>query len=183
MTPLNMALEGTGLTHQKLSHSLPVLGYSDKTTVKLDFDDTPFKTVKYWALRAMRWFRLRGFIILRSSKNHYHVVFDRSVTWERNMHIVAWVALESGSHKLQKYHLMQCIKESSTLRVSGKRGRPHPRIVFSVGNQGNEIRRFLFWRRQIKKEEKTFSYSQKRKERERQTNRNNFAVGTHITSS
>jgi hypothetical protein len=151
MTPLNMALEDTGLTRQKLSPSLPVLGYSDISTVKLDFDDTPFKTVKYWALRAMRWFRLKGFVILKSSENHYHVVFDRSVTWEKNMHIVAWVALESGNQKLKDYLVMQCIKESSTLRVSGKGERPSPRIVFRLGTQKNEIRRFLFLRRHIRK--------------------------------
>jgi hypothetical protein len=146
MTPLNMALEGTGLTRLKLSLSLPVLGYSDKSTVKLDFDDTPFKKVKYWALRAMRWFRLKGFVILKSSENHYHVVFDRSVTWKRNMHIVAWVALESGNEKLRSYLVMQCIKESSTLRISSKSEKICPRIVFRYGKQNQEIDAFLRWR-------------------------------------
>ena len=150
MIPSNMALEDTGLTRQKLSPSLPVLGYSDKSTVKLDFDDTPFKKVKYWALRAMRWFRLKGFVILKSSENHYHVVFDRSVTWERNMHIVAWVALESGNEKLRSYLVMQCIKESSTLRISNKGEKPSPRIVFRFGKQDKQVKYFLSWRKQIK---------------------------------
>ena len=63
-----MALGVGGLTDQKLNHSKPILGYSHTSTVKLDFDDAEFKTVKHWALRAMKWFKLRGFIILKSTK-------------------------------------------------------------------------------------------------------------------
>jgi hypothetical protein len=110
-----------------------LLGYTDKATVKLDFDDASFKEVKSWALRTMKWFRLRGFIILKSSKNHYHVLFDRSVTWKRNVHIVAWVSLESKNEGLKKWFLMQCIKESSTLRVSPKGAKLSPRVVFRKG--------------------------------------------------
>jgi hypothetical protein len=146
-----MALGVAGLTDQKSNPSKPILGYSDTSTVKLDFDDTPFKTVKYWALRATKWFRLRGFIILRSSKNHYHVVFDRSVTWERNLPIVAWVALESGNPKLQRYLTMQCIKESSTLRVSSKANKASPRIVYRHGRENREIRNFLICRGAVNK--------------------------------
>ncbi len=106
----NTVSEGAGLT-QKSSPSKPILGYSDTSTVKLDFGDVSYKFVKYWAIRTMKWFRLRGLEILKSNKSHCHEVFDSSVTWERNMHIVAWVALESGNPKLQKYLTMQCIKE------------------------------------------------------------------------
>jgi len=151
MTLSSMALGDTGLTDQKSNPSMPVLGYSDKSTVKLDFDDTLFKTVKYWALRAMNWFKLRGFIILRSSKNHYHVVFDRSVTWERNMYVVAWIALESKNSKLQRYLTMQCIKESSTLRISTKGEKPSPRIVFRYGKHDQEIKSFLQRRKSLKR--------------------------------
>jgi hypothetical protein len=146
-----MALGDVGLTDQKLNPSKPILGYSDTSTVKLDFDDTEFVIVKYWALRTMKWFKLGGFIILKSSRNHYHVVFDRSVNWRRNMHIVAWVALESKNTKLQKYQLMQCIKESSTLRVSHKKEKSSPRVVSRIGKQDNEVKSFLKWRRYIKR--------------------------------
>ncbi len=139
------------MTAQRLNPSKPILGYSDKSTVKLDFDEASFKTVTYWAFRAMKWFKLRGFIILRSSKNHYHVVFDRSVTWKKNLHVVAWVALESGNQKLQRYLIMQCIKESSTLRISAKEKKSSPRIVFRYGKQDHKISNFLRIRIFIKK--------------------------------
>jgi hypothetical protein len=145
-----MARGGIGLTEQ-LNPELPILGYTDTSTVKLDFDDVSFKFVKYWALRTMKWFRLRGFIILKSSKNHYHVVFDRSVTWKKNVHIMSWVCLESKNKGLIKWFLMQCIKESSTLRVSRKKGKLSPRIGFRNGKQDKEIGDFLVWRECIKR--------------------------------
>lgn len=117
----------------------------------LDFDNTTFKEVKHWALRAMRWFKLEGFIILESSENHYHVVFNRKVTWSENMRIVAWIALLSNNPMLQKWFIMQCIKEGSTLRVSPKTNKPCPRIVFRYGKQDKGIQEFLSFRKLIKR--------------------------------
>jgi hypothetical protein len=151
-----MEKRGIGLTeksnlNQQPTPSLPMFGYTDKKTVKIDFDDTCFKAVKYWANRILKWFRLSGFIILRSSKDHYHVVFDRAVTWEKNLHIVAWIALESKNPKVQNYLVMQCIKESSTLRISRKGEKPSPRIVFRYGTQTREINNFLVMRKFVKR--------------------------------
>lgn len=128
-----------------------VIGYTDTETVMLDFDDTPFRQVKYWALRTMKRFKLEGFLILKSSENNYHVVFDRRVSWSENMKIVAWVSLLSHNGMLEKWFVMQCIKEGSTLRVSPKRDKPSPRIVFRHGDQDEEIKRFLIYRRLIRR--------------------------------
>lgn len=127
-----------------------VLGITDRNTVKLDFDNTPFKTVRYWASRTMKWFNLKGFMILKSNKGSYHVVFDRKVSWRKNMHIVAWVCLLSQNRNLQKWFIMQCIKEGSTLRVSAKKEKPEPRIVFRCGSQEKQIAEFLAFRTLIK---------------------------------
>lgn len=138
-----------GLT--ETSKANPILGLSDTETVKLDFDDVSFKTVRYWASRTRRWFKLQGFIVLRPSKNRYQVVFDRVVSWAENMRVVAWVALLSHNKGLAKWLLMQCIKGCSTLRVSSKRGKPSPRIVYRQGKQDDSIKSFLKTRKIIKK--------------------------------
>lgn len=144
-----MESQVTGLI-KKYPHR-PNIGYTDKNTVKLDFDNTNFKTVKYWAFRSYGWFRLEGFLIFKSSEDNYHVIFDSTVSWIENMHIVAWVCLGSQNIGLQKWFLMQCIKKSSTLRVSPKGEKPSPRIVFRFGKEDNEIKNFLQYRRRIKK--------------------------------
>ena len=116
----------------------------------LDFDDTPFKMVKYWALMACRWFQLDGFLILKSSENNYHVVFNRTVSWDENMHIVAWICLQAHIEPLNKWFIMQCIKEASTLRLSPKVDKPSPRIVFRYGKECVEISNYLQYRRRTK---------------------------------
>ena len=95
-------------------------------------------------------FKLEGGVILKSSKGSYHVVFNRAVSWDRNLHILCWVAVESQSKALIRYALMQGIKESSTLRIGPKGDKPRPRIVGRFGNQDKEINEFLNYREMYK---------------------------------
>jgi hypothetical protein len=102
---------------RKSNQASPILGLSDTETVLIDFDNISFDLIKYWAERTMKWLKFEGFIILKSCKNSYHVVFNRPISWSENMRIVAKVSLLSRNEKLKTYFLIQCIKESSTLRV------------------------------------------------------------------
>jgi len=143
-----MVLEADGLRGKR--NPKFILGYTDTETVMLDFGNTPLKDVKYWAMRAMKWFKLEGFIIMRSSENNYHVVFNRRVSWSENMQVVDWVALLSHNSMLEKWLIMQCIKEGSTLRVSTKGDKPSPRIVYRHGKQDGQIKEFPGYRELIK---------------------------------
>jgi len=73
----------------------------------------------------------------------YHVVFDLPVTWEKNVHIMCLVAVESQLGKLRDYVLMQCIKESSTLRVGSKCFRPPLKIIYRCVKQEKNIHSYL----------------------------------------
>jgi hypothetical protein len=123
------------------------MGYTDTETVKLDFDNTSFQKVKYWALLTLKKFKLGGFLILKSSENCYHVVFDRTVSWAENMSIVAWVSLLSHNEKLRNWLTMQCIKKESTLRISPKGNKPSPRVVYRHGEESREIKSYLQYRK------------------------------------
>jgi len=127
-----------------------VLGFTDVETVMLDFDNSNIETVCYWAMRAMKWFKLGGFLILKSSESCYHVVFNRKVDWAENMRVMAWVALLSHNKGLERWHRMQCIKMGSTLRVSPKGSKPSPRIVYREGSEDCQIAGFLRYRRMLK---------------------------------
>lgn len=45
---------------------------------------------------------------------------------------------------------MQCIKEGSTLRISPKKDKPSPRVVYREGKQDEEIESFIAHRMLIK---------------------------------
>lgn len=130
----------------------PIFGVTETDTVMLDLDDVTFRTARYWARRAMNWFKLGGFLILKSSERCYHVVFNRMVDWTENMSIVAWVARKRGSNNpgLQEWHRLQCIKVGSTLRFTSKGDKSGPRIVYREGEEDDRIGDFLRFRRQIK---------------------------------
>ena len=138
----------------KSNHNF-TFGISSTEAVMLDLDDTTFKTVHYWADRAMKWFELGGYLILKSSPGCYHVVFNRSVDWAENMRVVAWVAYLSRNECLQRWHRMQRIKMKSTLRVGPKNEKKAPRIVKRVGDQDKQIQEFLIIRIDVKKSLKT----------------------------
>ena len=137
-----------------------VIGDWDKETIRLDFDNTPLREVKLWAYRAYHWFKLDGFIILRSSmkeyvvkekkrviyrclKGNYLVIFNRVVNWNTNVKVMNWVGLESGNPNLKKYVTMQCIKKTSTVRISYKGDKKPPKVIFRFGNQDKQIKQFL----------------------------------------
>ena len=145
-----MVMRECGLT-EKLCQGKPIFGLTDDEAVMIDFDNTSFETVLNWAKKTMRFHRLEGFIILKSSKNSYHAVFNRSVSWSENMRIVAWVSLPSHNKGTQNYHLMQCIKQASTLRISDKKQKPSPRIVYRYGKEDDQIQDFLEYRKLIKR--------------------------------
>lgn len=145
------------MDHNKAEHRVPVVGedciiaYTDRQTVKLDLDNTDYQRVKSVARWLMKKFNLGGFIILRSSKNSYHVVFNRTVSWEENMKIVgyaSWMCADYfTNHKLMGWTIMQMIKGASTLRTSRKFSKPRPRIIYKEGDQDNEIAAFRAWRK------------------------------------
>ena len=135
----------------QISKADPILGITDRFTVKIDFDEIDFKTTKYWADLTLKKFKLGGYVMLKSSKKCYHVIFDSYVSWEENLSIIAWVSILSKNLSLLRYLAMQCIKMSSTLRVAPKGEKPAPRIIYRFGSQDNAIKDFLDFRQLIKR--------------------------------
>ena len=126
-----------------------ILGYTDTETVMLDFDHMPLEKVKYWARRIMKFFKLEGFLILESSENCFHVVFNRRVSWSENMSIVASVTLLSHNRGLRRWQLMQCRKQSASLRVSPKGVKASPKMVHHEGRQDGQIQWYIEYRNLI----------------------------------
>jgi len=135
----------------KSNHYRPFVGITDDETVMLDLDNCTFKQAQALGLRIMQWHKLGGLALLRSSKGHYHLIFDRRVDWSENIKVVAWAALVSHNAGLNKWLIMQCIKQASTLRIQPKRNKPAPRLVYKYGSQQQQIKAFLEFRTMVRK--------------------------------
>ena len=127
-----------------------VLGYTDVETVKLDLDNMRLEEVRKWANQTLNEFDLWGYLIRRSSENSYHVIFDRPVSWSENLSIVSNVYLWVGSRDLNRWLVMQCRKQTSTIRCTPKGNKPTPTNIELKGRRDNKITNFLEEEKMIK---------------------------------
>jgi len=134
---------------------LPVIvGIDEKHMVMVDLDNMSFRKVKDLAESACKHFNLEGFIILKSSRNNYHVVFDRPMRfWSDVLRIISWIGILADNPNVWKWACMQAIKKTCTLRVSEKPTengmKPKPRIVYRYGSQHRQIKAYLKRRKEI----------------------------------
>jgi hypothetical protein len=149
------------LPDPKSNRSLPFLGDWDQETIRMDYDNMALEKVDLLNQKAESKFRLQGSRVFYSSLRHYHTVFNRRVTWEKNCQVMAWIAVQSHSLKVKDYVLMQIIKGNSTLRIGPKGDKPSPRTIHHEGKQDGQIRKFLLNRRFIKDTMKRISRKRK----------------------
>lgn len=124
------------------------IGYTDQETLKLDFDGMKISRAKDISDWILERFEMGGYIILRSSKNKYHVVFDKEIDWGENCRIMGFVTWILKNHRsFEMWVTMQLIKKSSTLRISKKGDKPKPRIVYQKGTQVDQIPIFRRFRK------------------------------------
>jgi len=84
----------------------------------LDLDNMGLEEVKYWASKICKEFKLGGFLIVRSSERNHHIVFNRAVSWDEKMSIVASVYLYLKHESLTKWYLQQDLDRSCSPSVS-----------------------------------------------------------------
>jgi hypothetical protein len=139
-----------------------VLGDWDNDIVKVDWDERNLVEVKQFSRLMNERYHLDGFIILQSSTRRreirtedltriayryktksYHTVFNRPVSLNEMISILAWLCLFTKDNKLVTWFLLQLIKDTFTLRVGFKKRKKPPRIVCRYGNQNRQIAKFL----------------------------------------
>lgn len=144
-----------------------ILGDCGNNILKVESDNLfSLREIKHYAHMLNKRYHLDGFIILQSSvKTHeiwnvetnikenvvyryktrnYHIVFNRKIKSVAELHsIIAWLCLITKDWNLILWFLLQCVKQTITLR-NGFKGRIRPpRIVYRYGNQDKMIREFL----------------------------------------
>lgn len=120
-----------------------IIGTAHSNYVQLDFDNMEFEEVKKICNSALKTFKLQGYLIIESSKNHYHVIFNKRLSYKNALQVLAWVSLEVNKIEVYRYIMQQLLKDETTLRLTKKRKKPIPKPIFVKGKQNGGIKWYL----------------------------------------
>lgn len=113
------------------------VGFTTEKGVMLDLDNVNYQKTRNIADFLLKSEKLEGYIILKSSKNHYHVVFNKYTSWRRSLMIILSI------FKCVEWGIWQTRKGYLTLRISKKNGKNKPKIVFQRGQNDKLIKDYL----------------------------------------
>ena len=137
---------------QNLKNKKPnnfVEGFTTSKGLMLDLDNTSLKETKSISEHYCKRFKLEGYLILRSSPNNYHVVFNRYLSWRKTTEYLAKIQWRHMYHRHgDKPHLifwitLQLCKGSETLRISSKKHKHKPHVVLFYGKTDKLINDYM----------------------------------------
>lgn len=126
-----------------------VYGFTTSHGLLLDLDHTTLKETIWIADKYLERFKLGGYLILRSSENNYHVVFNRYMTWKKVLGCLFKIVWYYHYHKhgakpsLTFWAILQACKESETLRISTKKQKSKPKIIKRKGKTDKLIKDYI----------------------------------------
>jgi len=126
-----------------------VEGFTTNKGLMLDLDQTTLRETKKIAKKYCKRFKLEGFLILRSSTNNYHVVFNKYLSWSKTLEYLFKIVWNYHYYQHgEKPHLtfwaiLQACKQSETLRISSKKHKRKPCVVLLNGKDDKLISDYL----------------------------------------
>jgi len=82
----------------------------------------------------MKQHRLEGFLLIRSSRKNYHVVFNRYLSWRSITKILF------SLYECVRWVVFQMKEGQLTLRISKKNNKDKPKILLKVGKTDKLIK-------------------------------------------
>lgn len=113
------------------------IAFSTDRGLMLDLDNMKFRKALWIAETLMERYKLEGFLLIRSSRKNYHVVFNRYLRWKTITKILF------SQYECTRYAVYQMKEGKLTLRVSSKNGKDRPIILLTVGKTDKLIREYL----------------------------------------
>jgi hypothetical protein len=126
-----------------------VYGFTTGHGLLLDLDNTTLKETRNITEKYMKRFKLEGYMILKSSQNNYHVVFNKYLSWKKVLSCLFKIVWYYHYHKhgakpnLTYWAILQACKQSETLRISTKKRKNAPKIISTKGKTDKLIRDYL----------------------------------------
>jgi len=128
-----------------------IVGYTSDRTAMLDLDGLTRYQVIELAQKLLGRFKLKGYLILKSSIDGWHVVFDKRLSWKNVLRVIfAAPPCRHRWHGHFSWAELQAIKGFATLRIGNKRRKRSPRVIDAYGSQDGQIAEYLLCRKKLK---------------------------------
>ena len=113
------------------------IGFVTEKGLMLDLDNINQKKARKIAQITCKKHKLEGYLLVKSSKNHYHIIFNKTnISWRKTLQIIF------SLHKCVFWGIQQARKGWLTLRISSKKGKT-PKIIEAKGNTDKLINLYL----------------------------------------
>ena len=113
------------------------IGFTTKKGLCLDLDYLSERKTKKLTETLYKKHKLEGYLIIKSSPKHYHVVFNRYLSWRKTLQILSTV------YSCFEWMQWQIRKGEITLRISTKKGKNKPKIIRQKGQTDKLINDYL----------------------------------------
>ena len=113
------------------------IGFNTDRGLMLDLDNMKFRKALQIAETLLKRHKLEGFLLIKSSKKNYHVVFNRYLSWKTITTILF------SMYECVRYAVFQMKEGQLTLRISKKNGKDKPKILRQVGKTDKLIKDYL----------------------------------------
>jgi len=133
---LDKSNDGENVMHEWVKQGYCV-GFVTTRGVLLDLDNMTLKKAKWIAKTLLYEFKLEGFILIRSSSNNYHAVFNKYVSWKKITQVLF------SRYECVRYAVQQMQNGHLTLRISKKNGKNKPKVLLKVGETNKLIKDYL----------------------------------------
>lgn len=115
----------------------PSIGFTTEKGLCLDLDNVTRKKAEKLAESYLKKYNLEGYLLIRSSPKHYHLVFNRYLSWRKTLQIIF------STIKCLEWGIWQARKGELTLRISKKNGNNLPMIIKCVGKTNKLIKDYF----------------------------------------
>lgn len=134
---MNLTLNHHKLTKGKIFKDC-CIGFTTTKGVCLDLDNiSEFKARKI-AQHTYEKYKLEGYLIMKSSNNHYHIIFNKYITWRKVGQIIF------GLYIVTAWGIWQMRKGEITLRISKKNMKNKPKEIMRKGKTDKLIKDYLY---------------------------------------
>ena len=113
------------------------IGFTTTKGLCLDLDDVSLRKSEKLANFLFKKHKLKGYLLMQSSPKHFHVIFNKFLSWRRTLQILLSV------FKCTEWALWQIRKGEITLRISAKKGKNIPKIIKCVGKTDKLIKDYF----------------------------------------